>query len=393
MGLVDYGSDSDSDSAPVQKPVAPTATAATSTTANATKKPFQKLLDKGKIVVSLPTASASAETGDDEQPPAKRAKTTGGSGGSGGSRFSSFGSFLPPPKKTGATASSSRLGGSAPARGISLKTGAEPAFVRGSGGDMNGDDEMDLNTATTSKFSSGLNLPAPKKGPSIPEGQKPESEVKLVGKPLMFKPLSVTRKKATPAKKKATPAPATAPSAAPAPTPPAPKQISLFSMEDETPSAATRILSSSSTYEPVFAAQEPTPTEDSVTSSYPPPELPTPSTNNNNNNPQSLSSIADSLSLSATARRELFGRTKNPSAEMPADAKVITFNMEQEYAHNEQLRASGEQQAYNPIRSIAPGKHSLRQVVNMAQNNLEALEESFAKGRTNKREAGGRYGW
>ncbi|KAK4227675.1 mitotic checkpoint regulator, MAD2B-interacting-domain-containing protein [Podospora fimiseda] len=380
MGLVDYGSDSDSDSAPPiqqQKFIAP------ATTTTTTKKPFQKLLDKGKIVVNLPTPSASAsaaDTPEDDQPPAKRAKT-----GNGGSRFSSFGSFLPPPKKTGAIATSSSRptgSGSAPARGISLKTGAEPAFVRNNPSDNINWDEDEKDSAP--KSSSTLNLPPPKKAPSIPEGQKPESEVKLVGKPLMFKPLSVTRRKTTTTvKKKATPTSSTTTSTS-TPEPPK-KQISLFSIEDDTFPTPAPPTTTSSTYEPIFSI-DPTPEEpDNFTAPYPPPEP-----IQSQSQPQSLSSIADSLS--ASARRELFGRNSS-SSEIPADAKIINFNMEQEYAHNQQLRASGEQQVYNPVRSIAPGKHSLRQVVNMAQNNIDALEESFAKGRNNKREAGGRYGW
>ncbi len=58
-----------------------------------------------------------------------------------------------------------------------LRTAAEPAFSRRVDGH---DDSMGLDgDATQPTF----------KGPSIPEGQKPEEEVKLVGKPLMFKPL------------------------------------------------------------------------------------------------------------------------------------------------------------------------------------------------------------
>ncbi|KAK4461412.1 mitotic checkpoint regulator, MAD2B-interacting-domain-containing protein [Cladorrhinum samala] len=425
MGLVDYSdSDSDSDQVP-QKPTAPPT--ASSTAGAASKKPFQKLLDKGKIVVSLPAASATADTADDGQPPAKRAKTAGG----GGSRFSSFGAFLPPPKKAAASsatntaASSSRPAISGLGRGVSLRTGSEPAFVRTSGGDADGNDGTDENNTTSSTGSSnatsGLSLPPPRKTPSIPEGQKPEEEVKLVGKPLMFKPLSVTRKKATPItkKKEAKPAAAmsvttsngdkvnnttnTTPSAAAAasqPAAPAPKKISLFSVEeDDTPSSsATEVLASSGSYEPIFSTAAPEqsyPLQESYTASYAPPQPQ--SQQSASHHPQSLSSIADSMSLSAAARRELFGRDKSSSSsssfQIPADAKVITFDMEQEYAHNEQLRVSGEQQVYNPVRSIAPGKHSLRQVVNMAQNNLSALEDSFAQGRANKRDAAGRYGW
>ena len=48
---------------------------------------------------------------------------------------------------------------------------------------------------------------------------------------------------------------------------------------------------------------------------------------------------------------------------------------------------------HNPVRPIAPGKHTLQQLVNVASNQREALEESFATGRRNKKEAGAKYGW
>lgn len=427
MGLVEY-SDSESESEVVQsKPVVPATT-------TAPKKPFQKLLDRssgsGKIVVNLPAASETTDTSADvEQPPAKRAKTIGGS------RFSSLGSFLPPPKKTGAAAQpatvASKKQGTTPAPGIHLKTAAEPAFIRG-GGDA--DTTVD---GGADNSSSGMGLPPPKAkvsaGPSIPEGQKPEEEVKLVGKPLMFKPLSVARKKPPVKKKKDLPAlpiqapptliapennPASGPTTVPTSTvepPPQKKKISLFSMgdnDDEPPSTAASSNTYTSTYEPLFTSSY-TPThattytnasqheqETSVTASYP-------TTTSQQQQPQqnTLSILADNLSLTPAARRELFGRNGSPSsasassldAMIPPNAKVITFDMEREYAHNETLRAAaaagGGQQAYNPVRSIAPGKHSLRQVVNMAQSNQSALEESFARQKSGKRDAAGRYGW
>jgi hypothetical protein len=48
---------------------------------------------------------------------------------------------------------------------------------------------------------------------------------------------------------------------------------------------------------------------------------------------------------------------------------------------------------HNPVRSIAPGKHSLKQLVNAAQSQKDALAESFAKGYQNRKEAGSKYGW
>ncbi|EAA28560.1 hypothetical protein GE21DRAFT_4640 [Neurospora crassa] len=434
MGLVDYGSDSDSDSEPVQQPVAPTP--APVVAPSTTKKPFQKLIDRsgsgsGKIIVNLGSAGTDPESRPaEDEPPAKRAKTVGG----GSSRFSSFGSFLPAPKKTAPianTASTSVPAGdnsNKPKPIVNLRTGAEPAFSRtGNGNEDDGFGESEPTSG--SGLSSGLNLPAPKKtpaGPSIPEGQKPEEEVKLVGKPLMFKPLSVARK---PQKKKAavTPkSPATqsvgdkaATTTAPAPSaqatvlaaqPAAPKrkQVSLFSMEEEevTPTTTTTTATTSATgaYEPLFTAPDPSTNyeyhDNDVTGDYDSYTAPTTSTYSsapsNASHQQSLSSIADDLALNKTARRELFGRQrggKNGDAfEIPEGAKIVNFNMEQEYEHNNALRASGEQ-VYNPVRSIAPGKHSLRQMVNMAQSNQSALEDSWAQGRNNRKDAAGKYGW
>ena len=106
---------------------------------------------------------------------------------------------------------------------------------------------------------------------------------------------------------------------------------------------------------------------------------------------QSLNDIASDLNLSAADRRQLFGRQKGGA--VPQATKIINFNTDEEYRHNEELRAAGEQAVHNPVRAIAPGKHSLKQLVNAAANQKEALEESFAKGKSNRAEASSRYGW
>jgi len=420
MALVDY-SDSESDPEPVQQPPSKAAQTASSSTTN--KKPFQKLIDRsgpgaGKILVSLPTATADADDSKDAQePPAKRAKIAGSS-----SRFSAFGSFLPAPKKNNLpahTKSASR--GSAPGPGVHLRTAAEPAFVRRAPGDDDNNEDGDGGESGSSVF----NLPAPRKaatGPTIPEGQKPEHEVKLVGKPLMFKPLSVTRK---PAKKKGSvaaraavagaPTTAQVPTGADVPPPPPPKKkkkVSLFSMDDgdglPKALAAETESSSGGAYEPLFSTDQSTEgatghdgydDDTGVTGDYES-YAPPPTHDNLNPTPQfhSASSIVDGMQLSEKAQRELFGRrggAGNKSSNdfaIPANARVLKFDMEQEYEHNEALRASGEQ-VYNPVRSIAPGKHSLRQMVNMAQNNQSALEDSFVQGKNNRKDAAGRYGW
>ncbi|GKT43976.1 uncharacterized protein ColSpa_04157 [Colletotrichum spaethianum] len=386
MGLVDYSESSGSED---EAPVKPNTTKPAPTTG---KKPFQKVVDRsnpGKIVVSLPSSQSEDPKPASDEPPAKRART-GKSG-----LFSGFNSFLPAPKNAAkaAPAQSSSSNSSSSARPVfQLKTGAEPGFSRERGG---GDGEGSSGTG-----GGGMSLPAPKAQaqPTIPEGMKPADEVKLVGKPMMFKPLSVARKpkKKTPASTPATaPKPTStgdrgseakdAPPAAPAPAPAA-KKVSLFSIEaDDAPSDSAP---ASGAYEPLFETEQPT---DNGYADYAaqagwsaPTTAPDPA--------NSLDTIADDLNLSAAARRELFGRQKGGGAPQTA-SRVINFNTDQEYKHNEELRASGQQQIHNPVRAIAPGKHNLRQLVNQVQNQREALEDSFAKGKSNRKEASSRYGW
>ncbi|KAI3333333.1 mitotic checkpoint regulator, MAD2B-interacting-domain-containing protein [Ustulina deusta] len=420
MGLVDY-SDSESEAETVTRPEP----SAQQPTASGSKKPaFQKVVDRsksGKILVNLPGSSSGQDgsnaTTDGDEPPAKRARI------SKGGAFSGFNSFLPPPKNLGkkpvTSATSSRSssgvkGTNAPRPGVHLKTGAAPGFSRNTDEDF-GDDLRDEKSASGGDGGGGINLPAPKSlQPTIPAGQKPADEVELVGKPLMFRPLSVSRKK--PTKKATTKSTATTTTtsksttttaSAPTPTasttqtvaanaePPPKKKLSLFSISDEPPEEPEPKVSSNDVYEPLVDTDDALSTSfaeyDAQYSSYAAPsQAATVSSASGAFN--SLDNIASDMNLSATARRELFGRRGAPSADMAA-AKVINFDTEKEYAHNEVLRASGEQQIYNPVRAVAPGKHTLRQLVSQVHNQRDALEESFAKGKAKQNEAGARYGW
>lgn len=395
MGLVDY-SDSESDSDPPQA-----STPATASTAPTAKKPFQKLVDQtnpGRILVNLPSATASAK--DDvapiEEPTAKRIKT-------GGSRFSGFGSFLPAPKTTKPAPGVSG-GKAAPRVGINLKTSSEVAFAReppSAGGDEgHGDDSIEH---ANDSGGIGMKLPQPRASaqPSIPEELKSEQEVDFVGKPMMFKPLSVSRK---PAKKNgaraygnpkaAAPAnaagaqnvavPSQEPKAAAAPK----KKVSLFSFGDDAPSVPAA-PEENKPYEPEFTSYDNSAYTDAQQqyATYTQPFT------TGNHDPTSLDAIADDLNLDPVARRELFGRGGGSNK---ATAKsVINFNLDQEYRHNEELRASGalEQQQHNPLRAIKPGKHSLQQLVNQVQSQRDALEENFAKNRNTQKQAGSKYGF
>lgn len=387
MGLVDY-SESESESEAPQTAPAPKAPPA--------KKPFQKVVDRsnpGKIVVNLPQHISSSSTPPGDEPPAKRARTDG----SGGGRFSGFNSFLPAPKnanKSAATGAVSSSGKAKPRPGVNLKTSAAPGFSRDGG-----DEEFGAGAGS----SEGMSLPAPRKQaePTIPEGQMAAEDVKLVGKPMMFKPLSVSRNAN---KKKKTPKPAVAnppapapssvtekspangdtPTAAPAQQPQPPKKVSLFSMHTEEPPEPTGIPVRSGAYEPLFGTQGPAAGPERPLEEYT--QAPAAGTG-----PESLDTIANDLNLSAAERRELFGRG---GGDGQMAKKVINFNMDKEYQHNEALRASGEEQIHNPVRALqGGGKHSLRKLVHNVQNQREALEDSFAKGKSNRKEASSKYGW
>lgn len=373
------------------------------------KRGFQKVVDRSnphKIRVNLPAASAASTEKDDvdgEAPPAKKARTGGGA-------FSGFNALLPAPKRTGGQAASGAAGGSGGAKkglgvGISLRTGAAPAFSRepvsieasdsaGAGGrhavgeEPSADEPKQI--ASDSPFAAHI---------------KPQ-EVKLVGKPTVFRPLSVARntKKKKPAQ--AVVAPSSQPEnavksvAVPIPKP----RVSLFSIaqtETEPTTAAP-----GDTYTPMLyednreaPASEPHDHADfpdigqtgpvSATATHH-----TTSTSNAATGPQSLDTIAADLNLTEAQRRQLFGRQRGKAgAPDLAAINVVSFNTDEEYAANEALRATGETIQHNPVRAIAPGKHSLKQLVNAAQTQKDALEEHFAAGRRNKKEAGSRYGW
>ncbi|KAI4107967.1 MAG: hypothetical protein LQ345_007120 [Seirophora villosa] len=355
------------------------------------KPAFQKVVDRSnphKIRVNLPEPANEQPVTEDKQdedgqsPPAKRAKTGGGA-------FGAFNSFLPAPKRSAAangTLASKRGGlGS----GVNLKTGATPGFSRDpiaeparnteeiadtGGGEHPPEESVEPSASTNTKTTGALNLPDPQTSTTAQH-----EEPKRQGNAIMFKPLSVARK---PPKKK--PIVGTSTSTArpqqpiqPEPTP----KLSLFSSE---PSHTPSENPTTSTYEPMLYS---TTTTTPPSSSPPPPSTQKPPPPQ----PQTLSTIATDLNLSASAKRQLLGRNHHPSS-----VKITHFNTDAEYAANNTLlreQSQQQQQQHNPVRAIAPGKHSLKQLVSAASGQKEALEEQFASGRRNRKEAGGRYGW
>lgn len=344
-----------------------------------------------KIRVALPELKPERPTDQDSEdgPARKKARIGGGSGGA----FSGFNALLPAPKraveKKAPVASTRKV--------FSLKTGAAPGFDRESDAEMRNDQELNEGAGPVEDtIPAAGSIAQPAANPDISKTET--GEVKLQGNPMMFRPLSVGRKQ----KKKPRAAPQPTPSTpltanpsetpqptanAPAPPPPKPK-VSLFSLSSEDHSPQPDAASAATAYEPlVYNAENETP---SVGPAPAPESLPAVAEPRSSQTvTSSLDNIAADLNLSKSERRQLFGRNA-PSSE----SRILEFNTDKEYAMN-QVRAETELAAtqHNPVRAIAPGKHSLQQLVSAANSQKDALEESFATGRRNKKEAGSKYGW
>lgn len=396
MLLVEY---SDSESSGAEEPRASRDLTDSKATSNSHKPAFQKVVDPAnphKIRVNLPTVvqTTNTEGEDGSEPPSKRAKVASNA-------FSGFNSLLPAPKKAPALNGGSGAKRAGLGSGVNLKTGATPGFSRDegarmdvSGGDKGTTDAEPSNRSTA--LHDGHNT-------AFKSQQEPASKItsngepKIQGNPMMFKPLSVARKQ-----KKTTSSAGT--QNIPKQAPIAVRQsktspmISLFStgevQESQNQGPVTTGEYQPMIYLPPNSKPDPSPPfvhDMEASESLAIPSNLSAQTNNNNQeaSTQSLDTIASDLNLSASTKRQLLGRQRNN----PSNINIVNFNTDQEYAANEMLRQAGEQVQHNPVRAIAPGKHSLNQLVNAATNQKEALEEHFALGRRNRKEAGGKYGW
>ncbi|KAL4918209.1 mitotic checkpoint regulator, MAD2B-interacting-domain-containing protein [Aspergillus aurantiobrunneus] len=429
MVLVAYSDSEASDSEHENEAPAPAPAAKpTPSTSSAPPTPnpsFPSVVDKTnprKIRVALPDIKPEASDGDDPDGPARKKPRIRAGGG--GGAFSGFNSFLPAPRRPNVTAEKEKkLGGGRARKVFSLKTGAGPGFDReadeemkrdmafdslGAGGDGDDDDYGTIPKAGSLREEHYTKSTNNNQESAEKKEKKPE-EVVLKGNPMMFKPLSVAR---TGQKKKKTMATTTPPpiietnkrveggeegrgttqqppDQTQKPTaPPAPKpKVSLFSLStEETATPDTSEPAQGSTYEPlVYTTNENTP----AAGPAPEPESVSAAPPQAASSTQTLDHIAADLNLSRSQRRQLFGRNADPSS-----SRILHFNTDVEYAANQEM--SHKELAatqHNPVRAIAPGKHTLQQLVNAASTQKEALEESFATGKRNKKEAGAKYGW
>ncbi|KAI9791114.1 MAG: hypothetical protein M1816_004345 [Peltula sp. TS41687] len=417
LGLVNY-----SDSEASETGVAPAPTTKLKALSKPTVERVVDRLNPHKIRVHLPKSTEDTtkdEVGDGDEPPSKKPRIAGGGGGGGGGgAFSGFNSLLPAPKRTSQTSGGSGTTGNASRTGalgggrVQLKTSATPGFSREverpaaeleetfiheGDGDETAIDGEAKRMAEQREVPSDMAIPTAKDmaGPGLKKDVKP----------MMFKPLSVARKSQQKKKSGNAPRPPVTSTnrdeAHPKQKPKAPPKVSLFSIDS---SESTTLASPSGgeykpmvygthkdeTSTPLDATFEPSLSQEHEISQYDTYQASVSS----HTGPQSLDSIAADLGLSESAKRQLFGRQKGSGQEQTFSAvNVINFNTDQEYAANEALRAAGESVQHNPVRAIAPGKHSLKQLVSAAHNQKDALEDHFASGRRNKKEAGSKYGW
>jgi hypothetical protein len=415
MNLLAYSDsepDSDGDAPPAPKPALK----------QAPKPSFQRVVDRahpGKIKVSLPGAAQPRAGRDDidaDAPPAKKPRLGGASA------FGGLNAFLPAPKKPAVAASTSAASGKrglgrALVAGVNLKTGAEPAFRREARAEADEYDErgnpVKKEPMNKEDFRALLHLPAPRTDTSPdaakdapPDTSQPQPDAAPKPAAPRFVPMSVG--KGGKKKKTAAPRPAVAQShdsnahlsatplaqpTAPAPTPRRPK-VSLFGVAHD--SDAPLSAPSGAAYQPMLYGQEdednaPVP-DDAFDAQLAPHTTQQAAVGSSTAAPNGLTDMASELKLSAAERRQLFGK-KGREADF-SSARIVEFNTDTEYAHNEMLRQQGEQVQHNALKSISgTGKNSLKSLISAASTQKDALEEHFASGYRNKKEAGNKYGW
>ncbi|KAK2734582.1 hypothetical protein FQN57_001629 [Myotisia sp. PD_48] len=386
MALVSY---SDSEGESERETVVPQKPLLTSTKTSS----FKPLVARGnprKIVVSLPDTKKIAADGADNEAdgPAKKRQKTGTD-----SPFAGFNSLLPPPKRPTAAPLNKQALAKSPQetkthKPFSLKTSATPGFDRGGGAGSAGDVYDEFGAAA--------------KGDTEQQAQQPIFQKK--GNAMMFRPLSVARSK--PKRKTTAPLPAQRannqphesggqadirpPDVVPKPKP----KVSLFggsTSEKSTsdPTAAT----AGAEYAPLIYTK-PSAGEDPIHSEDGPSGNIAANVGGKDHPPaDDLLAVAHDLNLSKSDMQRLLGRKGQGNS-----SKILKFNSDQEYKANAEYLATASEAElaalhHNPVRTIAPGKHSLSQLVNAVTNQHEAFEESFAAGKRTKKEASSRYGW
>lgn len=394
MALVTYSDsegDSDTETKPVEQPKAPRQAPSSSS-----KPAFKPLVDRGnprKILVNLSETKPSDGTDsgqDKEDGPARKRLRTGGGG-----LFSGFNDMLPAPKRSAQKpADKSQAAAVKKSKPFTLKTSAEPGFDRS--------ERSDSFNMSYDEFGKPSTVQDTVQTPSEEASRTPmpEPAFEKKGNAMMFKPLSVARNKpkrkttiaaqpvSTPKVRTENPQPPVQPEARPETKP----KVSLFGLSSGAESIpSTDITAQDEPYEPILHTTSSEPVGGTPDTEVPDESMVT--TTADSSGPQDLASVASDLNLSKSQMRQLLGRDLKG-----ASSKVINFNTDEEYKSNSAYLANTSEaelaaQQHRPVRTVAPGKHSLHQLVNAVASQGDALEESFATGKRNKKEASAKYGW
>ena len=388
MALVDYSGSEDSDEEPKSKDAPPA-----KVKPNPSKPVFQKLVDSsnpGKITVTLPDTKRQPGVNDDQgsELPAKKSRT-------GPSSFSGFNSFLPAPKRAVVSGAATNAGGKGLASGVSLKTGANPGFSRDVGAapsDWDNEEVGAVRSLDDEENNINRLLEEPTATAPVKEITEPPKK-----KATIFKPLSVARKprqRPTPDVDSAAITTNGVSKSIPQSSPqPAPLRTSLFSVGDTSEISSDSSSAINRTYKPMLYQETPSLPMSAASQQPSEPTITQAPDRSQERQDDTLTSIASDLNLSKSAKRQLLGRKARQTGLSTSATTIVNFNTDAEYAANEAMRQSGETIQHNPVRAIAPGKHSLKQLVNAATNQHDALEEHFAAGKRNRSEAGAKYGW
>ncbi|KAF3207808.1 hypothetical protein TWF106_011622 [Orbilia oligospora] len=334
-----------------------------------------------KIKIELPKITPDVDDIDASSSSSSRARIGKSTGGSG------MLSFLPAPKRTGVEAAKVAQESEKEEKKVTAATAAEsdsaPRMLgggikkmeyAGTGMDFQPTVEDDPETST-------FTPPPPAATGEVLT--KPPVEIKPAG-PIQGRAIQPFFKKST-TKKKATTKPTDV-------TKVEEKKVSLFSLGsalNERPLATSTTLTAAE-YKPLLVEESAPAVEDEVPveESYQQ-EVYTETSYQPALGAQTFQSISEEVGMDEAEMRMFMGRRGRN-----AEIKLVDFNVDKEYEKNEAARAAGElAPERNVVRSIKPGKHQLTSLLNAAQSQRAALEESFAEGRRNKKEAGSKYGW
>ncbi|KAK6543779.1 hypothetical protein TWF694_000511 [Orbilia ellipsospora] len=167
------------------------------------------------------------------------------------------------------------------------------------------------------------------------------------------------------------------------------KKVSLFSLGSALNEKPLTSTVTAGEYKPILIDDTPAPDVDDAPTEETSVQVEETESYHEIQGPQTFQSISEEVGMDEASMRMFMGRRGRN-----AEIKLVDFNVDEEYANNEAARKAGElAPEKNVVRSIKPGKHQLTSLLNAAQSQRAALEESFAQGRRNKKEAGSKYGW